>query len=73
MKHISLPLENVMKTILQQTLQNYGLNISVVCFVNNYNSAIIKTADDKLVYIDDVGQLIEDLQKQNHPAYRRLI
>jgi hypothetical protein len=73
MKHISLPLENVMKTILQQTLQNYGLNISVVCFVNNYNLAIIKTADDKLVYIDDVGQLIEDLQKQNHPAYRRLI
>jgi len=73
MKHISLPLENVMKTILQQTLQNYGLNISVVCFVKNYNSAIIKTADNKLVYINDVGQLIEDLQKQNHPTYRRLI
>jgi len=73
MKHISLPLENVMKAILQQTLQNYGLNISVVCFVKNYNSAIIKTADDKSVYINDVGQLIEDLQKQNHSAYRRLI
>ena len=73
MKHASLPLENVMKTILQQTLQNYGLNISVVCFVKNYNSAIIKTANDKLVYIDDVGQLIEDLQKQNYSAYRRLI
>jgi hypothetical protein len=41
--------------------------------VNNYNSAIIKTADDKLVYIDDVGQLIEDLQKQNYSTYRRLI
>jgi len=73
MKHISLPLENVMKAMLQKTLRNYGLNISVVCFVKNYNSAIIKTANDKLVYIDDVGQLIEDLQKQNHPAYRRLI
>lgn len=59
--------------MLQKTLRNYGLNISVVCFVKNYNSAIIKTANDKLVYIDDVGQLIEDLQKQNHPAYRRLI
>jgi hypothetical protein len=77
MKHISLPLENVMKAILQQTLQNYGLNISVVCFVNNYNSAIIKTADDKLVYIDPaicgIGQLIEDLQKQNYSTYRWLI
>jgi len=73
MKHISLPLENVMKAILKQILQNYGLNVSVVCFVKNYNSAIIKTADDKLVYIDDVGQLIEDLQKQNYSAYRKLI
>jgi len=60
-EHVSLPLENVMKGLLQQTFKNYNFEAEVVCFVRNYNSAIIKNGNGEF-YVDNVGQLIENLQ-----------
>jgi len=62
MKHISLALENLMKVLLNRFFENHNLELSVVCFMKDYNSAVIKDKNNKLIYVDNVSQLIENLQ-----------
>jgi len=72
MKHISQTMNSLLKSLLEITFQRLNFPARVVCFSDNYNSAVLEY-NGKQFYVEDIGAFIEKIQQKENLVLKEVI